>query len=84
MDARVWGVAEVIQFFNQIENGAFKSRFDEVFKQNDFDGQALLVAEEETLKIELNIVDPQERKVILAHIHNLRRVKYCHPTQFLL
>ena len=74
MDARVWGTQEVIQFFNQIENGMFKSRFDEILIKLNFNGKSLLSAEEDTLKFELQILDPQERKLILAHIHSLRRV----------
>lgn len=77
LDARVWSSTEVTNFFHTIENSKYQNIInDQLLIKLDFNGQRLLSAENETLKIELKIESETDRVCILSHIQKLRDIIY--------
>eukprot|EP01084_Bolivina_argentea_P303132 523295_1 len=61
-DLRVWSLSDVINWFSNINNGKYKDKYTSILSKLDFNGQKLLSTEEETLRLELQIGDENERK----------------------
>ena len=68
LDLRVWSLADVCAWFDCIDDGKYEGRFTHTLHSLDFNGHKLLKAEDETLRLELQIGDAAERKVILSYI----------------
>ncbi len=75
LDLRLWSLADVIAWFDCIDDGKYEGRFTQVSTSLDFNGHKLLNAEDETLRLELQINDADERQVNLSHITVLRTLQ---------
>ncbi|ETO15474.1 hypothetical protein RFI_21889 [Reticulomyxa filosa] len=75
-EVRLWQIKDVMQWFDQIDNGRFANRFHTIIKNLNMNGQILLAANDDWLQNEMDLKDEAERSIIRERLNQLKQVIY--------